>query len=79
MVHPISSDFNRRDAIKFGTALATGLTLASQIHGSTVAAEESSPWIDAHSHIWSPDTEHYPLVGGLTAKDLDPPSFTDDE
>lgn len=79
MVHSVSSYFNRRDAIRIGTALAAGLSVASQMRASTVAAEESSPWIDAHSHIWSPDTEHYPLVGGLTAKDLDPPSFTDDE
>ena len=36
-------------------------------------------WIDAHSHIWSPDTERYPLEPGLTSEDLAPPSFTDDE
>src|SRR5262245_53527778 len=37
------------------------------------------PWIDAHSHVWPPETDRYPLAGGLSKKDLDPPSFTDDE
>ena len=46
-----------------------------------VAAEtdENSDWIDAHSHIWPPDTKKYPLQPGLTAADLAPPSFTDAE
>lgn len=43
------------------------------------APDAKLPWIDAHSHIWPPETDKFPLVGGLTKKDLDPPSFTDDE
>lgn len=43
------------------------------------AAEESSGWIDAHSHIWTPDLKKYPLVDGQTVEDLKPRSFTDDE
>ena len=44
------------------------------------AAEEAQgKSIDAHSHIWSTDLEHYPLAGKLTVNDLNPPSFTDDE
>ncbi len=35
--------------------------------------------IDAHSHIWTPDTEKYPLAGDQTKEDLAPPSFTDEE
>ena len=44
-------------------------------------AEDKLPgrFIDAHSHIWAPDTRRHPLAQGLTAKDLDPPSFTDKE
>lgn len=37
------------------------------------------PWIDAHSHIWPPETDRFPLALGQTKKDLDPPSFTDEE
>ena len=36
-------------------------------------------WIDAHSHIWAPDTNRFPLAPGKTREDLRPPSFTDDE
>jgi predicted TIM-barrel fold metal-dependent hydrolase len=36
-------------------------------------------WIDAHSHVWSPDTTRWPLEAGQTAADLKPPSFTPEE
>jgi predicted TIM-barrel fold metal-dependent hydrolase len=34
------------------------------------------PYIDAHSHIWTPDVGHYPLAKGFTAGDMKPRSFT---
>lgn len=36
-------------------------------------------YIDAHSHVWTPDTEHYPLAPGFRRANMDPPSFTADE
>jgi hypothetical protein len=36
-------------------------------------------YIDAHSHIWTPDVAHYPLGTGFTVKDMKPPSFTAEE
>jgi len=33
-------------------------------------------YIDAHSHIWTPDTGHYPLAAGFRRANMDPPSFT---
>jgi predicted TIM-barrel fold metal-dependent hydrolase len=47
-----------------------------------MAKDEEDPttgWIDAHSHIWTPDTDRYPLANNQTKADLAPPSFTDDE
>lgn len=35
--------------------------------------------IDAHSHIWTRDVEHYPLAKGQTLDDLAPSSFTTEE
>lgn len=35
--------------------------------------------IDAHVHIWTPDTHRYPLAKGFTKKDMVPPSFTPEE
>jgi predicted TIM-barrel fold metal-dependent hydrolase len=37
------------------------------------------PYIDGHSHVWSPDVERWPLAGDLTKKDLAPASFTPEE
>ena len=37
------------------------------------------PYIDAHSHIWTPDVAHYPLAPGFTVADMQPHSFTAEE
>jgi hypothetical protein len=37
------------------------------------------PFIDAHSHIWTPDLAHYPLAQGFTVENMKPPSFTAEE
>jgi predicted TIM-barrel fold metal-dependent hydrolase len=42
-----------------------------------VAALES--YIDAHSHIWTPDVAHYPLAAGFQVADMQPRSFTAEE
>lgn len=36
-------------------------------------------FIDAHSHIWTPDTKAYPLGPGYRRFSMDPPSFTVEE
>jgi predicted TIM-barrel fold metal-dependent hydrolase len=36
-------------------------------------------YIDAHSHIWTPDVAHYPLAAGFTVADMQPRSFTAEE
>ncbi len=40
-------------------------------------AEE--PYIDAHSHVWTPDVAHYPLAADFTVADMQPKSFTAQE
>ena len=67
---------DRREMIAAGVSAAALATFVSEGQ-----CQDSSdlPWIDAHSHIWSQDTERFPLVNGQTKQDLDPPSFTDDE
>jgi predicted TIM-barrel fold metal-dependent hydrolase len=37
------------------------------------------PYVDAHSHIWTPDVAHYPLAKGFTVEDMQPRSFTAEE
>jgi predicted TIM-barrel fold metal-dependent hydrolase len=36
-------------------------------------------FIDAHVHVWTPDTAHYPLAPGSKKEDMKPPSFTPQE
>jgi predicted TIM-barrel fold metal-dependent hydrolase len=36
-------------------------------------------YIDAHSHIWTPDTGHYHLAAGFRRANMEPPSFTAEE
>ena len=36
-------------------------------------------FIDAHVHVWTPDTAHYPLAAGYKRADMKPPSFTPEE
>jgi predicted TIM-barrel fold metal-dependent hydrolase len=33
-------------------------------------------FIDAHSHVWTPDTQAYPLAAGFRRVEMKPPSFT---
>lgn len=35
--------------------------------------------IDAHVHVWTPDTDRYPLAPGFTKADMKPASFTPEE
>lgn len=61
-------------------ALAAGVATLGGVMTRTAAANDAtSPWIDAHSHIWPPEVDKFPLAPGKTKKDLDPPSFTDEE
>jgi predicted TIM-barrel fold metal-dependent hydrolase len=36
-------------------------------------------FIDAHVHVWTPDTAHYPLASGYKRGDMKPESFTAEE
>ena len=36
-------------------------------------------FIDAHVHVWTPDTAHYPLAAGHKKENMSPPSFTPQE
>lgn len=41
--------------------------------------DPAEPYIDAHSHVWSPVLDHYPLAPGFRPEDMQPPSFTAEE
>ncbi len=73
---------SRRQVLKAGAIGAlsmAGIALGCSTRADDGDEEPAAKYIDAHSHIWSPDVEQFPLAEGKTAKDLDPPSFTDEE
>ncbi|MDF1815463.1 MAG: amidohydrolase family protein, partial [Verrucomicrobiales bacterium] len=53
------------------TAGAGGIAVAT--------AEESGRYIDAHVHVWTPDTSAYPISDEYTVDQMKPPSFTPEE
>ena len=36
-------------------------------------------YIDAHVHVWTDDTAHYPLAAGYKKEDMKPPRFTPED
>ena len=47
--------------------------------GKANLADPASGAIDAHVHVWTPDTERYPLAAGFRREEMKPPSFTPEE
>src|SRR5689334_5898121 len=61
------------------TAVIERNATAAQAGSGTQVSQKQLPYIDAHSHVWSPDVGRWPLVGGQTKADLKPLSFTPEE
>lgn len=66
---------SRRQFLTTSVAAAAALPMLSR----ATRAAEGDDCIDAHVHVWTPDTEHYPLAKGYTKADMVPPSFTPEE
>ncbi len=47
--------------------------------GAAPAADLGKGLIDAHVHVWTPDTKRYPLAEGFEEKEMVPASFTPEE
>ncbi len=70
-------DISRRCFVRSAAVGLAGGAMASLYASEDDSASDG--WIDAHSHIWTPDTDAYPLANGKTIADLAPASFTVDE
>lgn len=68
----------RRDFIKGTGAIATGILASPSM--PIAEANDDLPvhfrYIDAHVHVWSGDTDRYPLAEGQNKENMNPPSFT---
>ena len=60
-----------------GTAVSAVATLPLLTRASRAA--DSPGYIDAHVHVWTPDTQRYPLASSYAKSDMVPPSFTPEE
>lgn len=68
--------WNRRDFLKTSAAATAGLLTG---HERASADDLRKGYIDAHVHVWTPDTKKYPLAEGFTVDSMKPPSFMPDE
>ena len=59
--------------------LAVGSMLASATPSAHAQDPNATNYIDAHVHVWTPDTAHYPLAAGFRKDDMKPASFTPDD
>ena len=71
---------SRRSALLSGVAaLGATATASSAFAALTSPDQHETSWIDAHSHIWTPETSRFQLQPGMAFEDLVPRSFTDHE
>ncbi|MEZ6122253.1 MAG: amidohydrolase family protein [Planctomycetaceae bacterium] len=62
-----------------GSIAVSAIAAAGARADEKFSVDGKLPWIDAHSHIWEPTDERFPLSPGMTVADLAPASFTADE
>ena len=72
-----SSHLTRRELLQ--SAAVSGALAMVQTSPAADDKFADHPYIDAHSHVWSPDTAKWPLANNKTQADLDPLSFTPEE
>jgi predicted TIM-barrel fold metal-dependent hydrolase len=73
----------RRGFIQSAIAAAGGLLVGGSPRPATAddadLAKAASGPIDAHVHVWTPDTKRYPLAAGFRRDEMKPPSFTPEQ
>lgn len=89
----LSERITRRNVLRGGAAVGLGILGVNWLRGSdahagedgspmdrgTTAYDKRSGYIDAHVHVWTPDTDRYPLAAGFRREQMQPPSFEPDE
>ena len=57
----------------------TGSFLSTAPSSADAQGVKSMNYIDAHVHVWTPDTVRYPLASGFTKENMKPALFTPEE
>jgi len=58
---------------------AAGSILSDPAPGARAGDAKRRDFVDAHVHVWTPDTGRYPLAPGFKKEDMKPASFTPEE
>jgi predicted TIM-barrel fold metal-dependent hydrolase len=61
------------------TFLVAGSFLSNTAFPANAQGVKSMNYVDAHVHVWTPDTARYPLAPGFKKADMKPASFTPEE
>src|SRR5687767_6405054 len=75
----MNDHLSRRTMLRGATAAACALALRKSDAQPATLDKTNLPYIDAHSHVWSPDVERWPLANKQTREALKPLSFTPEE
>ena len=74
-----SNNLLRRDFLQTGVAAIGAIASSSYAWGQEkkpAGKPKFKGWIDAHSHVWTPDTDKFPLGAWNKKSELNPASFT---
>lgn len=79
-MHQPNFPLARRDLLCAAAAAVGTWMVAGRSQGAEEPEGDSSGgYIDAHVHVWTPDTERYPLGPGYTKEKMAVPSFTPED
>jgi predicted TIM-barrel fold metal-dependent hydrolase len=62
-----------------GASMALNAAWQHEVAGCPGADTDRQKAIDAHVHVWTPDTERYPLTAGFRRDEMKPASFTPEQ
>ncbi len=76
--------FSRRHVLRTAAGVGIAFIGGSALESHAATHSEAEPAvgegaIDAHVHVWTPDTDKYPLSAGYRRDEMKPASFTPDE
>lgn len=60
-------------------AILAASGIAAEVLFGSARADDDPGFIDAHTHVWTDDTERYPLAAGFRKEAMAPPTFTPEE
>jgi predicted TIM-barrel fold metal-dependent hydrolase len=76
---PSRREFIGGSLVGLGGLAMNGISSPAVSPLSAAEPGDKSGYIDAHVHVWTPDTKKYPLASGFTKDEMKPPSFTPEQ